>query len=319
MKLIIQIPCLNEAETLAITLAELPKTVPGFDTVEWLIIDDGSTDNTVEVAKQNGVHHVVSHAGNKGLATAFMTGLAACVRLGADVIVNTDADNQYNAADIPKLTQPILDHRAELVVGARPISSIEHFSPIKKYLQRLGSWVVRVASKTDIPDAPSGFRAMSRLVAQRLMVFNDYTYTLETIIQAGQKNMTITSVPIRVNGDLRPSRLVKSIPSYIKRSIITIIRIFVIYRPFRFFGSIGLFLLSIGFLIGIRFLFRYFDGAGSGNVQSLILASIFILSGFFTLLVAFLADLLAANRKLLEDIRFKLQQIEVKTGDSSVR
>ena len=319
MKLIIQIPCLNEAETLAITLAELPKTVPGFDTVEWLIIDDGSTDNTVEVARQNGVHHVVSHAGNKGLATAFMTGLNACVKLGADVIVNTDADNQYNAADIPKLTQPILDHRAELVVGARPIASIEHFSPIKKYLQRLGSWVVRVASKTDIPDAPSGFRAMSRLVAQRLMVFNDYTYTLETIIQAGQKNMTITSVPIRVNGDLRPSRLVKSIPSYIKRSIITIIRIFVIYRPFRFFGSIGLFLLSIGFLIGFRFLLRYFDGAGSGNVQSLILASIFILSGFFTLLVAFLADLLAANRKLLEDIRFKLQQIEVEAGDSSVR
>lgn len=304
MKLIIQIPCLNEAETLAITLAELPKTVPGFDIVEWLIIDDGSTDNTVEVAKQNGVHHVVSHAGNKGLATAFMTGLDACVRLGADVIVNTDADNQYNAADIPKLTQPILDNRAELVVGARPIDSIEHFSPIKKYLQRLGSWVVRVASKTDIPDAPSGFRAMSRLVAQRLMVFNDYTYTLETIIQAGQKNMAITSVPIRVNGDLRPSRLVKSIPSYIKRSIVTIVRIFIIYRPFRFFGTIGVFLFSLGFLIGIRFLYKYLNGNGDGHIQSLVLASIFIVIGFQTIIAAFLADLLAANRKLLEEIRF---------------
>lgn len=304
MKLIIQIPCLNEAETLAITLAELPKSVAGFDTVEWLIIDDGSTDNTVEVAKQNGVHHVISHAGNKGLATAFMTGLNECLRLGADVIVNTDADNQYNAADIPLLTQPILDNKAELVVGARPIASIEHFSPIKKYLQRLGSWVVRVASKTDIPDAPSGFRAMSRLVAQRLMVFNDYTYTLETIIQAGQKNMAITSVPIRVNGDLRPSRLVKSIPSYIKRSIVTIVRIFIIYRPFRFFGTIGAVLFSIGFLIGLRFLMKYLNGNGDGHIQSLVLASIFIVIGFQTIIAAFLADLLAANRKLLEEIRF---------------
>lgn len=304
MKLIIQIPCLNEAETLAITLAELPKSVAGFDTVEWLIIDDGSTDNTVEVAKQNGVHHVISHAGNKGLATAFMTGLNECLRLGADVIVNTDADNQYNAADIHLLTQPILDNKAELVVGARPIASIEHFSPIKKYLQRLGSWVVRVASKTDIPDAPSGFRAMSRLVAQRLMVFNDYTYTLETIIQAGQKNMAITSVPIRVNGDLRPSRLVKSIPSYIKRSIVTIVRIFIIYRPFRFFGTIGAVLFSIGFLIGLRFLLKYINGEGDGHIQSLVLASIFIVIGFQTIIAAFLADLLAANRKLLEEIRF---------------
>lgn len=304
MKLIIQIPCLNEAETLAITLAELPKSVAGFDTVEWLIIDDGSTDNTVEVAKQNGVHHVISHAGNKGLATAFMTGLNECLRLGADVIVNTDADNQYNAADIHLLTQPILDNTAELVVGARPIASIEHFSPIKKYLQRLGSWVVRVASKTDIPDAPSGFRAMSRLVAQRLMVFNDYTYTLETIIQAGQKNMAITSVPIRVNGDLRPSRLVKSIPSYIKRSIVTIVRIFIIYRPFRFFGTIGAVLFSIGFLIGLRFLMKYLNGNGDGHIQSLVLASIFIVIGFQTIIAAFLADLLAANRKLLEEIRF---------------
>src|SRR5690606_4864832 len=238
-KLIIQIPCFNEAGTLAIALSALPREVPGFDKVEWLIIDDGCTDNTVEVARANGVDHVVRHTRNQGLARGFMNGLQACLEHGADVIVNTDADNQYNADDIPLLTQPILDRRADIVVGARPIQTIQHFSPIKKLLQKLGSWVVRVASKTNIPDAPSGFRAISRAAARRLVVFSDYTYTLETIIQAGQKNMAITSVPIRVNGDLRPSRLVKSIPSYIQRSIVTIIRVFVIYRPFRFFGTIG--------------------------------------------------------------------------------
>jgi glycosyltransferase involved in cell wall biosynthesis len=305
MKLIIQIPCFNEAETLSIALSDLPRKVAGFDAVEWLVIDDGSQDETIKVAKANGVDHVVRHLGNKGLARAFMTGLEASLSLGADVIVNTDADNQYNADDIPALVQPILEHRAEIVVGARPIETIEHFSPIKKLLQRLGSWVVRVASKTDIPDAPSGFRAMSRAAAQKLMVFNDYTYTLETIIQAGQKNMGIISVPIRVNGDLRPSRLVKSIPSYIKRSIVTIIRIFVIYRPFRFFGAIGAVLFSLGFLIGLRFLWNYLQGNGEGHIQSLILASVLLGMGFQTILIAFVADLLAANRKLLEDLRFK--------------
>lgn len=305
MKLVIQIPCLNEAETLPIALSALPRTVAGFSSVEWLIIDDGSSDNTVEVAKAHGVDHVVRHAGNKGLARAFMSGLEACLRLGADVIVNTDADNQYNADDIPALTLPILQNRAEIVVGARPIATIEHFSLAKKLLQKLGSWVVRIASKTNIPDAPSGFRAMSRAAAQRLIVFNDYTYTLETIIQAGQKNISITSVPIRVNGDLRPSRLVKSIPSYIKRSIFTIVRIFIIYRPFSFFGTIGSVLFGIGFLIGLRFLWHYMQGNGDGHVQSLILASVLLGMGFQTLLVAFVADLLAANRKLLEDIRVK--------------
>jgi glycosyltransferase involved in cell wall biosynthesis len=305
MKLIIQIPCYNEAETLSIALSALPRTIRGFDSVEWLIVDDGSQDDTVNVAKAHGVDHIVRHLGNKGLARAFMTGLEASLSLNADVIVNTDADNQYNADDIPALVQPILENQAEIVVGARPIETIEHFSPIKKLLQRLGSWVVRAASKTTIPDAPSGFRAMSRTAAQKLMVFNDYTYTLETIIQAGQKNMAIISVPIRVNGDLRPSRLVKSIPSYIKRSIVTIIRIFVIYRPFRFFGAIGGLLFSVGFLIGIRFLWHYFQGNGEGHIQSLILSSVLLGMGFQAVLVAFLADLLAANRKLLEDIRFK--------------
>lgn len=310
MKLIIQIPCFNEAETLAIALNALPRHVTGFDKVEWLIIDDGSTDNTVNVARQHGVDHIVKHAGNKGLAKAFMTGLDACLNLNADVIVNTDADNQYSADDIPLLVVPILEHRAEMVIGERPISSIEHFSPVKKYLQKLGSWVVRVASNTNIPDAPSGFRAMSRATAQKLMVFNDYTYTLETIIQAGQKNITITSVSVRVNEDLRPSRLVKSISSYIKRSIITIVRIFVIYRPFRFFGSIGAVLFLAGFLLGVRFLFKYLTGDGNGYVQSLILASILMGMGFQTILVAFVTDLLSANRKLLEDLRFKVAQLE---------
>jgi glycosyltransferase involved in cell wall biosynthesis len=307
LKLIIQIPCFNEAKTLSIALSALPRTVPGFDTVEWLIIDDGSQDDTVKVARECGVDHVVSHTRNQGLARGFMTGLDACLRLGADVIVNTDADNQYNADDIPALVAPILEHRADIVVGARPIETIQHFSPIKKMLQKLGSWVVRVASNTDIPDAPSGFRAMSRAAAQRLMVFNNYTYTLETIIQAGQKNMAITSVPVRVNEDLRPSRLVKSIPSYIKRSIATIIRIFIIYRPFRFFGTIGALLFGAGFLIGLRFLLNYLSGEGEGHIQSLILSGALLAMGFQAVLVAFLADLLAANRKLLEDVRFRLK------------
>lgn len=308
MKLLIQIPCYNEAETLAIALAALPREVAGFDSVEWLIIDDGSTDDTVAVAQANGVDHIVRHTRNQGLASGFMTGLDACLRLGADVIVNTDADNQYNADDIPVLVQPILERRAEIVIGARPIETIEHFSPIKKLLQKLGSWVVRVASKTDIPDAPSGFRAISRNAAQRLVVFNDYTYTLETIIQAGQKNMSIVSVPVRVNDDLRPSRLVKSIPSYIQRSIVTIVRIFVIYRPFRFFASIGLLLFVPGFLLGLRFLYFYLSGEGGGHIQSVILSGVLMIMGFVTFLIAFVADLLAANRKLLEDVRYSIGQ-----------
>ena len=304
MKLIIQIPCLNEAGTLAITLADLPRQVAGFDTVEWLIIDDGSDDDTVAVARANGVDHIVRHPRNQGLAKAFMTGISASLAAGADVIVNTDADNQYNADDIPALTAPILAGVADIVIGARPISAIEHFSPIKKALQKLGSWVVRVASKSTVPDAPSGFRALSRAAAQRVMVFNNYTYTLETIIQAGQNNMAISSVPVRVNEDLRPSRLLKSIPSYIKRSIMTIVRIFVIYRPFRFFASIGTLLFAAGLIGGARFLYYYLQGEGGGHVQSLILTSVLLLMGFQTFLVAFLADLLAANRRLLEDIRF---------------
>ena len=309
MKLIIQIPCYNEARTLPVTLADLPRSVPGIDSVECLIIDDGSTDDTIDMAMRHGVDHIVRHSRNQGLASAFMTGLDACLKRGADIIVNTDADNQYWAGDIPALIQPILEATADIVVGTRPIQTIQHFSPLKKFLQNLGSWVVRKVSNTDIQDAPSGFRAFSRDAAMRLNVFNEYTYTLETIIQAGQKNMAITSVPVKVNKDLRPSRLVKSIPSYIKQSIVTIIRIFIIYRPFRFFGIIGFILFGIGFLIALRFLFFYLTGDGGGRVQSLILSAVLMGMGFQTILTAFLADLLAANRKLLEDVRFRMNQL----------
>jgi len=303
MKLVIQIPCFNEESSLPITLSELPKAVPGFDTVEWLVIDDGSTDNTVEAANEHGVHHIVRHVQNLGLAKAFMTGLDACLSLGADVIVNTDADNQYQASDIEQLVAPILNHQAEIVIGARPISDIEHFSMLKKLLQQLGSWAVRIVSGTNIEDAPSGFRAFSRSAAKKLMVFNEYTYTLETIIQAGQKNIPICSVPISTNSDLRPSRLVRSLPSYIAQSFMTIIRIFVVYRPFRFFMTVGLIIFLIGMLIGIRFLWFYFANQGVGHIQSLILAAVLLGMGFQTILIAFIADLLAVNRKLLEEQR----------------
>ena len=305
MKLIIQIPCYNEAETLAVALKALPRVVAGFESVEWLIINDGSTDDTVRVARACGVDHIVEFTNNKGLAKGFMAGIQECLKQKADVIVNTDADNQYEAEDIPKLTQPILDGSADYVIGERPISSTDHFSPTKKLLQKLGSWVVRVASGTDIPDAPSGFRAMSRECAKQLNVYSDYTYTLETIIQTGQKNMAISSVPIRTNEDLRPSRLLSSIPDYIRRSVFTIIRIFVVYQPFKFFMSLAGILLSIGILVGCRFLFFYFQGDGDGHVQSVVLSGALLGMALQASLIAFVADLLSVNRKLLEKIRLQ--------------
>lgn len=307
MKLIIQIPCYNEAETLAATLADLPREAPGFDTVEWLVVDDGSTDGTRQVALDNGADHVVRHTSNQGLARAFMTGLNACLQRGADVIVNTDADNQYDASCIPALVAPILAGTAEIVVGERPIQVIRHFSPLKKMLQKLGSRVVRIASGTNIPDAPSGFRAISRGAAQQIAVFSDYTYTLETIIQAGQKHIAITSVPVAVNEDLRPSHLVPSIWYYIARSVVTIVRVFVIYRPFRFFSSLAAVTFLAGFAIGVRFLVFYLSGDGGGHVQSLILATLLMGAGFQLFLVAFIADLLAANRKLMEDLLYRVR------------
>lgn len=310
MKLIIQIPCYNEAETLAITLQALPREVAGFDSVEWLIINDGSTDKTVAVAQQCGVDHVVNFQQNRGLARGFMAGIKECLCQGADVIVNTDADNQYDARDIPNLVAPILEGEAEYVIGERPISATEHFSEPKKWLQQLGSWVVRKASGTDVPDAPSGFRAMSRYCARQLNVYSDYTYTLETIIQAGRKNIVVTSVPVRTNEDLRPSRLVSSIPDYIGRSIFTIVRIFVVYKPFKFFMAIAALLLGTGFLLGIRFIYFYVSGEGDGHIQSVILCGALLAMGFQTSLIAFVADLLSVNRLLLEELRARQQENE---------
>lgn len=306
MKLIIQIPCLNEAETLGIALAELPREVPGFDQVEWLVIDDGSTDDTVEIARRLGVDHIVSHPVNRGLAVGFMSGLEACMRLGADVIVNTDADNQYCGADIPTLTAPVLARQADIVIGARPIDQTEHFSWIKKKLQRLGSWAVRVASRTDVEDAPSGFRAMSRDAAMRLNVFNAYTYTLETIIQAGQSNLRVVSVPVRTNADLRPSRLVKNISSYVKRSLVTIFRVFVIYRPMTMFFTVGALFTMAGMAMGVRFLYFYFSQDGGGHIQSVIFSSLCLTLGMLLFMMGLVGELIATNRKLLEKINYKL-------------
>ncbi len=308
MKLIIQIPCYNEAETLPITLKQLPRKISGISKVEWLIIDDGSSDNTVSVAKKHGVDHIVHFKKNRGLAEGFKAGMDACINLGADIIVNTDADNQYHAGDIPKLVQPIIDGTADIVIGARPIAEIRHFSLIKKLLQKFGSYVVRRVSKTDIPDAPSGFRAISRDAALKLNVFNAYTYTLETIIQAGRKNMAITWIPVRVNEDLRPSRLVKSISGYITRSIVTIFRIFMVYEPFRFFMRIGLIFFLAGVVIGIRFIYYFYSDGGKGHIQSLILASILMVMGFQSVLSAFIVDLMAVNRTLLEDIQYRIRK-----------
>lgn len=313
-KLIIQIPCYNEERTLATTLAALPRYLPYVDEIEWLVIDDGSTDGTVEVAQENGVDHIVHLPTNQGLAKAFMVGLEACLRAGADIIVNTDADNQYCAEDIPKLIKPILLGRAEIVIGARPIWATEHFSPSKKLLQKLGSWVVRLASNTNIPDAPSGFRAISRNAAMQMNVFNEYTYTLEMIIQAGQKGMAITSVPIRTNGYLRPSRLVKSIPAYIQRSILTILRIFMLYQPLRFFMFLGSIPLTSGFVLGLRWLVLFFSGTQKAHVPSLILAAILILIGFQLWMFGLVADLMAANRKLMEELQLRLRRLD---ADSS--
>ncbi len=310
-KLIIQVPCFNEEGTLAIALQALPRQLAGVERVEWLIVNDGSTDRTVEVARANGVDHIVDLGTHQGLARGFMAGLDAGLRAGADIIVNTDADNQYEAADIPKLIEPILRGEADIVVGARPIAEIEHFSPLKKMLQKLGSWAVRVASDTDVADAPSGFRAISRRAAMQLNVFSQYTYTLETIIQAGQKNIAIISVPIRTNGDLRPSRLVKSKRTYVRRSILTILRIFITYKPLRFFTIAGAFPFGVGTLIGLRWLwFFVVEESTRARVPSLILAAILILVGVLLWIIGVVADLIAVNRKLLEEIQLRVKRIE---------
>lgn len=310
MKLIIQIPCLNEAETLEIALNDLPKHIDGIDEIEYLIINDGSVDNTVEVARNWGVHYIVSFKRNKGLAKGFMAGIDACLKHGADIIVNTDADNQYCGEDIEKLVRPILDGKADIVIGERPIDETEYFSPLKKKLQHFGSYIVRKASKTDIPDAPSGFRAFSREAAMHINVMNNYTYTLETIVQAGRSSWAITSVPVRTNGELRKSRLFHSMGAYVKRSMITIIRAYMMYRPLTFFSVLGLIPFTGGFLIGLRFLIYWLRGSGSGHIQSLIFASTLMLLGFMTFIVGLQADVIANNRKILEDIQYRIRKSE---------
>lgn len=310
MKLIIQIPCYNEAETLEIALNDLPKSIDGIDVIEYLIINDGSKDDTMKVADNWGVHYIVNQKRNKGLAKGFMAGLDECLRQGADIIVNTDADNQYCGEDIEKLVRPILEGKADIVIGERPIDQTEHFSPLKKKLQHFGSWVVRKASKTDIPDAPSGFRAYSREAAMQLNVINEYTYTLEQIVQAGRDKMSIISVPIRTNAELRPSRLFNSMFGYVKRSMVTIMRAYIMYRPLKFFTVLGCIPMIAGLALGIRYLVFLSLGRGSGNIQSLILCSLLIMIGALIWILGLMADTISANRKIMQDVQKRVRKME---------
>ena len=310
MKLIIQIPCFNEEETLPQTIADLPKLIEGIDVIEYLVINDGSTDNTVGVAKDLGVHHIISFSKNKGLSRSFMAGLDKGLYLGADIIVNTDADNQYVGADIEKLVNPILTGHADIVVGERPIESTPHFSKLKKRLQRFGSFVVRMASGTAVPDAPSGFRAYSRDAALRINVTNPYTYTLETIIQSGVNKAAITFVPVRTNPETRDSRLFKSMWGYVRRSASIIIRSYIMYRPLKFLGTIGTVLFTIGFLISLRFLILLIIGSVGQHIPSLILSSILMMLGVIVFVCGIIADVVSVNRKLLEDIQYRIRKLE---------
>ena len=314
LKLIIQIPCYNEEETLGLTVADLPTAVEGFDQVEWLVIDDGSSDRTSEVAKSLGVHHVVRHQHNRGLAAAFLTGLDTALRLGADVIVNTDADNQYSGTSIPDLVRPVVEEGVDLVVGERPISSINEFSTIKKCLQKVGTWVVRRVSGTPVLDAASGFRAISREAALRFQVFGHYTYTMETLVQAGWEGLAVSSVPINVNPQTRPSRLVKSIPQYVFRSAQTIVRSFVLYNPFRFFFAIGILPFLVGTTLMARWLMYYFFAESySSRLPGLItgIAAMFIAGQIWA--VAFLADSQSAIRRVNASIRYHQRRLEIES------
>ncbi|OQX84827.1 glycosyl transferase [candidate division KSB1 bacterium 4484_87] len=311
MKLIIQIPCLNEEKTLPTTLSDLPKKIDGIDEIEVLIIDDGSTDKTVEVARQHGANHILKFTNNKGLAEAFNAGVDACLKLGADIIVNTDGDNQYRGEDIEKLIRPIVNGEADYVIGDRQVNGIPHFSLIKKKLQILGSWVVKHVSGTDIPDATSGFRALNREAALRLNVISKFSYTLETIIQAGKKNLALTHVPIRTNEKLRDSRLFRSIPSYVKRSILTIFRIYTMYEPLKTFSLIGGGIFGVGALVSLRFLYFYLMGNGGGHIQSLILSAVLMMIGFQVIMIGLVADLIGGTRQLIEDTLFRVKKIEL--------
>jgi glycosyltransferase involved in cell wall biosynthesis len=314
VKLIIQIPCYNEEKTLPMTVAELPRAISGVDQIEYLIVDDGSKDRTVEIARELGIHHIVCHRRNRGLAAAFQTGLEACLAAGADIIVNTDGDNQYYGPDIARLVEPLVAGRADIVVGDRGVSDLEHFSAWKRTLQRLGSWVVEQAAGIPIPDATSGFRAFSREAALRLTVLGEYTYTLETLIQAGVRRMMVVFVPIRTNAQTRKSRLIRNVPSFIWLSAVTILRFYTMYRPLRVFLRAGSVLIVFGVLLGVRFLVFRLLGLGAGNVQSLILAAILTIVGFQVCLIGLLADAISMNRKMAEEALYRLRVSQLSNG-----
>lgn len=311
VKLIIQIPCYNEEKTLKIALDALPKHIDGIDEIEYLIINDGSSDETERIAREWGVHYIVHFKRNLGLAKGFLAGLDLALRNGADIIVNTDADNQYCGEDIEKLVRPILNKEADIVIGERPIDEIQHFSYVKKKLQHFGSWVVQKASRTDIPDAPSGFRAYSRHAAMRMNVHNEYTYTLETIVQAGRNKMAITSVPVRTNPELRESRLFHSMWGYVKKSMLTILRAFLMYKPLSVFTALSILFGIIGAFLCIRYLVFVVQGTGGGHVQSVIVAVLFIIIAVQTFMMGLQADIISANRRLLEDVQFRIKKMEL--------
>lgn len=319
MKLIVQIPCFNEEKTLSQTIRDIPRQITGISQVEILVIDDGSADNTIDVARKNGVDHIVKHTSNKGLAKTFKTGLDACLRLGADIIVNTDGDNQYKGEDIPELIKPILKQEADMVIGDRQTDKIPHFSFSKKKMQKFGSFVVRKLSGTIAQDTVSGFRAFSREAALQLNIVSPFSYTIETLIQAGKKRLTVANVPVGTNPKNRDSRLFKSISHFLERSISTMVRIYTMYQPLKIFFYIGSFFIIGGMIPSIRFLYFYFSGASTGHIQSLILAAILFIIGFQVYMIGLLADVIGFNRKLIEETLLRVKRVEMDDCSNSKR